>query len=924
METKNNINLNNFQGSKNILPNNSPKTTPKNSNNDPTNSLSKKNINSQSPTKKLLLKSRRHSVNVGMIEILTDKIRKPEKENFSINPIREVNKKKTAIQKKKAISEEIKEVPIPTVISLIQKESSKRIINDVLSIKTFLDKTEIYQKLSEDFENNFLQEDILEKIFFKVAKQLKYYYLPKGDVLFRINEDPSNFYFILSGKVNIMKLCQDTILLTGFEYFQYLYRLYNKNDLYLIEVIIDKNKDIFPISKYELNEMNLIVFSILIDEYLSEGSFFSISSVCEKCFIDLTKYSNIELDKLNNSQKLDDILFRNKKEIFEKIPKYNANIKKNFKPFITIKNKIPVKIFKYYNFLQRGVYGSLGDFALDKNMKQNSTIIAEEPTELCYLTKSEYTYLLKQENKKLKLKEAIFLKDNFIFKRINKKFESIYFDHFIYEECKDGHELFTQNEPVEYIYFLKEGTIELNIYMNTRELFNLINILQQLKKGLKFYELENTDLQSPRKNKDIIDEKKNIKILLMQKIDCVGLESFFYEMNYIYSAKTVSRTVQLYKIRKDDLTTIILSERSTNNFLQAEAKRKIESLLYRLNNLKEVKEYLTKRKNSENSPQHQNTSINHNNHVLNRNNKDHLKLTENKKKLFNTTSYNDNKSNNKKNISKSNYSYKKLQMQLNLYYIKNNINRNDDDDDFKKTFFPKNNFILKSSMNQKLMSQLIMNRNLNSNKFDKINYNSIKKNSHKKIKVKLTSSQNLKNLSNNNLLMKKGNNKTLPSIVKKHNHKTIEDTEKMKQLYNIPNNLRSSSLKYETNLLKKLEKELQIDSVIRLIAPPNQNYFNDKTKNKSYNIDNNIQPLTQNKENTPKKNDNDSKIVTNYNSKETFTSKCLAAKSGVNFFMNKKLAETSSLNFRDRNYKNNLMNTFTSTYTSNKSTSILK
>ena len=93
-------------------------------------------------------------------------------------------------------------------------------------------------------------------------------------------------------------------------------------------------------------------------------------------------------------------------------------------------------------------YGSLGDFALDKNMKQNSTIIAEEPTELCYLTKSEYTYLLKQENKKLKLKEAIFLKDNFIFKRINKKFESIYFDHFIYEECKDGHELFTQNEPV--------------------------------------------------------------------------------------------------------------------------------------------------------------------------------------------------------------------------------------------------------------------------------------------------------------------------------------------------------------------------------------------------------------------------------------------------------------------------------------------
>ena len=102
MEIKNNLNLQNSEVSKNSSSNNTLKINTKISNNDPTNSIPTKNFHLQSPSNKILLKSRRHSLDVRMLDFISNNLRKSEKEDFSISPVREISKKKNRNTKKKS------------------------------------------------------------------------------------------------------------------------------------------------------------------------------------------------------------------------------------------------------------------------------------------------------------------------------------------------------------------------------------------------------------------------------------------------------------------------------------------------------------------------------------------------------------------------------------------------------------------------------------------------------------------------------------------------------------------------------------------------------------------------------------------------------------------------------------------------------
>ena len=41
------------------------------------------------------------------------------------------------------------------------------------------------------------------------------------------------------------------------------------------------------------------------------------------------------------------------------MPKYDEKTKNKFKPFVSIKNKAPIKIYKYYSFLVKGPFQHL-------------------------------------------------------------------------------------------------------------------------------------------------------------------------------------------------------------------------------------------------------------------------------------------------------------------------------------------------------------------------------------------------------------------------------------------------------------------------------------------------------------------------------------------------------------------------------------
>jgi hypothetical protein len=72
----------------------------------------------------------------------------------------------------------------------------------------------------------------------------------------------------------------------------------------------------------------------------------------------------------------------------------------------------------------------------------------------------------------------MFLVQNFFFNNINLKiFERKYFSHFIYEEYLRGSTIFNENENNKYIYFLKDGDVEITINKSLLEIHNLVKVL---------------------------------------------------------------------------------------------------------------------------------------------------------------------------------------------------------------------------------------------------------------------------------------------------------------------------------------------------------------------------------------------------------------------------------------------------------------
>ena len=74
----------------------------------------------------------------------------------------------------------------------------------------------------------------------------------------------------------------------------------------------------------------------------------------------------------------------------------------------------------------------------------------------------------------MKYNEQMFLYENFFFRKINKTmFCKKYFNEFIYKEFAQGEKLFSENDPVDFLYFIKEGEVKLHSDKNVLQLNNL-------------------------------------------------------------------------------------------------------------------------------------------------------------------------------------------------------------------------------------------------------------------------------------------------------------------------------------------------------------------------------------------------------------------------------------------------------------------
>ena len=702
------------------------------------------------------------------------------------------------------------------LIKTLKKENNDRNPNDIVVIKKFLIKC----KLLELFQFNNCNEEILDKLLINCCINIKHRFLKKDEILYKLNDIVDNFYIIIKGKIGIYKPFNKIVYMSGFKYFQYIYDLYMKKEDYLLKTVLKQNFGLFPIKESMFPELNMNLANKLIEKYnknkqLYLNAFKSIDDILKQCFIKSFYYENENNKKdTNKDNEIDNFDYEllcntNEQNIVYIFEYHLLHEYIDGKYLGTINNK---QFIENYNF---NFPGNNKTYNYTIKEKRNYTAKIISDTHLCYFDLNNYYNILLNEYGKILHKDAKFLIDNFIFKKI-KQFEEKYFPFFEYEEKNNNQYLFKENEQLDYIYFLKEGIIELSLNKNILQIISLLDKLNLLKESKNNPNEENHIDKNKAKTTSNIKLDKNInlneqeiKLVIIEEKDIIGLECLYLDINYFYTAKLIGKKGIFYKIKKEKFLKILESENETNfeKKYRNECERKLDFLIQRLSNLKDIK--LKSNKDIKDKKEENYIEIyNYNSNPTNRNKK--IKNIKKINELFIKRLSSDNNKNNEINIFTNSLLTDRSKKYFSEEKKEKNSNKN-----IKNIFIKINNQI--NSRNQ--------------NKLDKKNnYSNL---GVKKIllknKLKRNTFYNKKNIGNESINNTNSNNNTQTSnsITKYILPQIIEKKDKIK--YYQKNNC---SLATEKHLLYKMQKKII-----------NDNLFFNKVNNIQNNTNNNNKSL---------------------------------------------------------------------------------
>lgn len=493
-----------------------------------------------------------------------------------------------------------------SIIDAIQKESNKKTKDDISIIRNFLTRCHLLEFFH--FANE--TEEVIDKIIANCCINCQYQIIKKDTILYRINDIIDNIYIIIKGRVGVFRPFNAITYMSGFKYFRYIYDLYLKKENYILKIVLEQNYKKFPIKERMLPKLNENIAKKLIQKFSQNPKnyidiFTSVEDILKKCYINIftfkTSSFNTKIYKENFNYEL---LSRTNdyNEIY--VLEYNLiHEYKNSKILNPIDNQDIINNYNSYTYnAAEDKNNANKDFILNEKSKNTIKILSD--THLCCIDLNSYYNILLTEYKKILHRDAKYLIDNFIFKQIARHFEKKYFPFFVYEELNYNDYLFRQNKPVEYIYFLKEGVVELSINKNIFQIDTLIknlNLIKQKKSKDKEEELtkvydESNQLNRIMNNKEnyniyktFISKDKEKRLVIIETKDIIGLECLYYDMNYFYNAKINSKKAIFYKIRKSKFEEIIFLESHVEDNFIFESERKIDFLILRLSNLNKVK-----------------------------------------------------------------------------------------------------------------------------------------------------------------------------------------------------------------------------------------------------------------------------------------------------------------------------------------------
>ena len=484
------------------------------------------------------------------------------------------------------------------------------------TISKIIRKSKLMEKLEKEYDGTN-KKNSLEVLSNMCAKNLSFMELKKGKILFKIGDKGDRFYFILTGKVTILKPREIHSKMSLQEYLFYLLILIREKEDFLFNEVILKNCAQVPITTIEeVKSIYRILFLMSLKIHLDNGTIDNNKQL--KIYFDKNFQSfhehNLEMSYLEILEQKKSKMAGNKQWNIYILR--NCNLTKTdiktLERFKEYKEKKNIISYTYDPILYIGPGFFFGDAALEVHVnKRNATIRAEEDTVLGFLKSVDYSNMIAPQRKMEKMKEINFLINNFFFKNINIPiFEKSLFHIFTLNEKSRGRTLFNCGDIPKHLMFLKEGNISLTLKCSIIEINTIIeNICNRfikkygedlIKKGiiskekiniLKGY-IEDKKLFSNLKKftKEFINEinkKRTFQIAVYDGIETIGLEEIFLGIPYITKGNITSEKIIYYKFDIEKIQSNLLENHHISYFYIKSAVNKIFSLIERLKTLKQ-------------------------------------------------------------------------------------------------------------------------------------------------------------------------------------------------------------------------------------------------------------------------------------------------------------------------------------------------
>ena len=476
---------------------------------------------------------------------------------------------------------DLRELTPQNIRYILKKPSNERTNEEIAFLKNFcLLKTNFIDKLNQEHMDEETQSIIMllsmPNAFYKLIYN-------KDETIYNINEESKYFFIILNGKVTVYDVEKIDCEMNGEEYYKLILDYRNKKEKYLLEKTLKENKVNIPIDINDVNNLDKILLKI----YLMSKTTLKMYNDNSTTFLDIIfkklgfKYSDFDiktyeqfLEEKNNENKnkffeydLNEEIKMNRdneEKVLDNINLLvNDDLSKKYS-FLINTPKIPVSYYRYKIKKVLEEFHYFGDSS--SGFYKNKLVSKTNDLELLYFNNDIYNECVLNLRSKLNSTRDQFLLNNFFLNSIPKStFEKLYLKYFEYTKFYINHTIIEENEPINYLYFVKSGKIKLfsnrSIVQNHLLIDLIINIIK--KKCPNITDI-NTYFNAYSKQKfdfEIIKNEMNLNrdvhIMNIEEKQCIGFECFYFGFNNLYKAVAFSEKVELYRLSMDNLLKIL-------------------------------------------------------------------------------------------------------------------------------------------------------------------------------------------------------------------------------------------------------------------------------------------------------------------------------------------------------------------------------